>query len=286
MIGLLILLGLAAGCEHSGRSGTERGILMIVGGKEKPSEAVEKFIEYTEERPILVIPSASAVPLESGPDAADMFRKHGANDVDWLFIEGPAMADADSVVERIERAGGVFFTGGVQTRLMGRIGGTRTEEAIRRLYFEKRGVIGGTSAGAAVQSRIMITGDGNFTVLERDNIATERGLGLLSDCIVDQHFVARRRNNRLVSLVIENNLPGIGIDESTAILYYPDDTFEVFGKGSVVVYDPRKSRVPEPVGDSPRLSAEGVRMSVLRAGQSFDLNKGRIVLKTKHRFNQ
>ena len=281
-IGLLLFLGLTAGCSHSGRSVAGRGVLMIVGGKEKPAAAVKRFIEYVADRPILVIPSASAVPLESGPDGVELFRRHGARNVDWLFIDGPGMACADSVVEKIENSGGVFFTGGVQTRLMDRIGGTRAEEAIRRLYFEERGVIGGTSAGAAVQSSIMITGDGDFTVLRRDNIKTERGLGLLSDCIIDQHFVARRRNNRLVSLVIEKNLPGIGIDESTAIIYYPDDTFEVYGEGSVVVYDPRKSRIHESGGDSLLLSAEGLRMSVLRAGQSFDLIRGRIIPGSKY----
>ena len=90
----------------------------------------------------------------------------------------------------------------------------------------------------------MITGNGDFATLEKDNVETIRGLGLLTNCIIDQHFIARRRNNRLISVVAEKGLPGIGIDESTAIQYFPDDTFKVLGKRSVVVYNPANARFP------------------------------------------
>lgn len=45
---------------------------------------------------------------------------------------------------------------------------------------------------------------------------------------MDQHFVRRRRHNRLLSLVLENpGLLGVGIDEGTAVWVKPDHTFEV-----------------------------------------------------------
>ena len=69
---------------------------------------------------------------------------------------------------------------------------------------------------------------------------------------------------------------GIGIDESTAILYQPDDRFEVFGEGSVIIYDPRGARVLD-VPDSKKLSVEHMRLSVLRAGQVFDMKAGKIL---------
>ena len=80
-------------------------------------------------------------------------------------------------------------------------------------------VVGGTSAGAAVMSTPMITGDERlpggdrppakdssdaFMTIARDNVVTVEGFGLLPGAIVDQHFVRRRRNNRLLSLVLEN----------------------------------------------------------------------------------
>ena len=272
-ITILAMTFLMMGCGR--RIDPDRGTLLIVGGRGKPPEAVEAFIGLCEGGPILVIPSASGVPQESGPEAVKMFEDAGAEDVDWLFIANKDMADADSVVARVERARGIFFTGGSQSRLMERVGGTRFAEAMKRLYFEKRGVVGGTSAGAAVQSERMITGEGDFSILEKENIVTEPGFGFLTNCIIDQHFVARQRNNRLLSLVIETGLSGIGIDESTAILYYPNDTFGVYGEGSVLVYDTKDMIIPD--AQHARLAAENVRLHVLKDGQTFDMVKGRVV---------
>jgi cyanophycinase len=274
LLPLAVLLFLV-GCRYQSNNIGSRGTLLIIGGGEKPSKAIEKFIHLTGEGPILVIPSASGVPLESGPETVDLFREHGAEHVDWLFINSPEMANTDSVVDMVARARAVFFTGGVQGRLMDRVGDTRTDSVLQVLYFKKGGLIGGTSAGAAVQSEVMITGDGDFTVLVKDNIVTREGFGFLKNCIVDQHFVARQRNNRLLSLVIETGLAGIGIDEGTAILYNPDDTFDVIGDGSVLVYDPRKSaKSPD---DNNRLAIQNLTLHVLRSGQIFDMNKGIII---------
>ncbi len=266
----IALLALVSGVEAG-----EQGFLLIVGGGTRPRAAVEEFVRLCEGGPILIITSASAAPEEAGPSAAKLFQEAGAQQVSWLHIAGPDTANADTTLARIAQARAVFFTGGVQTRLMERLGGTRAEEALRTLYFARGGGIGGTSAGAAVLSEVMITGDGDLTKLERGNIATARGFGFLTTCIVDQHFVARQRNNRLLSLVIEKRLIGLGIDESTAVIYYPDDTFRVYGEGSVLVYDPRRATVP-PAPECKRLTMEGIRLSVLKDGQTFDVRRGRV----------
>jgi len=274
VVSVLLILALSA-CTEGPRE-SKRGHLLIVGGRGKPDTAVKKFVEMCGDELILIITSASSVPAESGPSAMKMFRDAGATDVDWMHIVGQDSTNMDSAAALIRRAKGIFFTGGVQSRLMSRIGGTECETLIKSLYFEKGGIIGGTSAGAAVQSEHMITGDGDFNVLHKDNIVTERGFGFLDNCIVDQHFVARRRNNRLLSLVIEKNIPGIGIDESTAIFYHPDHTFDVYGTGSVIVYDPRKARAL-PSDSTTLLSIEKLSVSVLRDGQRFDMKRGRLI---------
>ena len=52
------------------------------------------------------------------------------------------------------------------------------------------------------------------------------------------------------------------------------DSFEVFGKGSVIVIDARHGKVSKASkGDVP--SGRGMRMSVLRAGDRFDWKKGK-----------
>jgi cyanophycinase len=160
------------------------------------------------------------------------------------------------------------------------IGGTPVEEAIRKLYREGA-AIGGTSAGAAVMSQVMITGDERrpggsrppsdpdvgFITIDRENIVTSRGLGLLEDVIVDQHFVRRRRHNRLISLVLENpRLVGIGIDESTAAEVSPDGWWTVLGESVLVVYDARQARPS--AGEAPP-GASGVLMHVLPRGRRY-----------------
>lgn len=267
-------------CQQRDSTLSSRGYLLMVGGREKPSAAIDEFIELCDNGFILIITSASGYPEESGSEAVALFKEHGAKSIDWMHIPSPDSANSDLVVETLGKARGIFFTGGVQGRLMERFRGTRAEQEIRSLYFERKGVIGGTSAGAAVQSDVMITGDGDFSTLEKNNIVTEPGFGFLKNCIIDQHFVVRSRNNRLLSLVIEKKLPGIGIDESTAIIYQPDDTFDVYGKGSVLVYDPRQASIPIDA-ETVKLSAEHVQLSVLHDGQAYDMKSGKIIIREK-----
>lgn len=264
----------------SALSATEKGYLLIIGGGSRPPEALREFVTMSNNGPILVITSASGVPKESGPAMVNQLINAGAKDVNWLHIDSPEMANADSVIQKIESATAIFFTGGVQERLMKRIGGTKSEAAIKKLYFEKGGVIGGTSAGAAVMSKVMITGNelinkdstDAFVSIQAKNIETKEGFGFLDDVIIDQHFIARKRHNRLISLVLENpKLVGIGIDEGTAILVYPDMKFKVFGKGSVVVYDARKAKAVQ-VNQNGLIGGREIKMDVLLDKDEFALN--------------
>ncbi|MDZ7342820.1 MAG: cyanophycinase [candidate division KSB1 bacterium] len=258
----------------------DKGYLLIVGGGSRPPEALKEFVAVSKGGPILVITSASGVPAESGPSLVNQLIKAGAKDANWLHIESREMANADSVVQRIESATGIFFSGGVQERLMQRVGGTRSEAAIKKLYFERGGIIGGTSAGAAVMSEVMITGNelinkdttDAFVAIQAKNIETKKGFGFLDQVIIDQHFVARKRHNRLISLVLEHpNLVGIGIDEDTAIMVHPNGKFKVYGKGSVIVYDARKAKSIQ-VNKNGLLSGRNLKMAVLVEGDEFFIN--------------
>lgn len=264
----------------SGLSAQEKGQLLIIGGGSRPPDALKEFVAWSKSGSILVITSASGVPQESGPSMVTQFLKAGANDVSWLHIDSPEMGNADSTVQTIESATAIFFTGGVQERVVQRIRGTRSEAAIKKLYFEKGGIIGGTSAGAAVMSKVMITGNelinkdttDSFIAIQAKNIEMKPGFGFLDNVIVDQHFVARKRHNRLISLVLENpKLVGIGIDEGTAILVYPNHKFRVYGKGSVIVYDARKANAIQ-INQNGLIGGREIKMDVLVEGDEFYLN--------------
>jgi cyanophycinase len=94
-------------------------------------------------------------------------------------------------------------------------------------------------------------------------------MGFLEDVIIDQHFIKRKRLNRLISVVLEHPaLPGVGIDESTALQVDPGGSLEVLGEGTVVVIDARKASGvrADARGD---LVARDIRMSIYTAGEKF-----------------
>lgn len=165
------------------------------------------------------------------------------------------------------------------------LGGTPTLRATRA-RFVAGAVVGGTSAGAAVLSTPMITGDerkpggdrppadstDNWLTIDRDDVITAEGFGFITDAIVDQHFLRRKRHNRLLSLVLESSQRlGVGIDESTALTIGPDGIWHVLGASVVVIYDARKSTLA--TADS-KLGASAITMHVLPAGSSFDPREG------------
>jgi cyanophycinase len=119
----------------------------------------------------------------------------------------------------------------------------------------------------------MITGDGDFTIIAADNVELWGGLGLFEGVVVDQHFVARSRHNRLMSVVLEHpELIGVGVDEATAVWVRPNGTFEVLGEGWVVIYDARGAEVTRRDGPNGRtdLGVHSMTTHILLPGEVFD----------------
>jgi cyanophycinase len=224
---------------------------------------------------------ASGAPNEAGPEQADQLRSYGAHSVEYHILSREQALDPDSV-QLLDDVGGVFFSGGSQSRLAAVLNDTPILAKLHEFY-QKGGIIGGTSAGAAVMSQIMITGDEKketregraFETIQADNIVTIEGFGFLKSAIVDQHFIRRKRHNRLISLILENpNLLGIGIDESTAILVSRGQTFEVIGHNNVIVYDATQAVVD--TKSLKPVSGHNLRMHILKTGDRFDMKTKKV----------
>ena len=266
---------------------TARGTLFIVGGGPQPPALVREFVDLAggSRARIVVFAMASAEGEKSGEEKASELRQLGAQAINvWVTN---AQANTDSVAHLLDGATGVWFGGGDQVRLADVLRGTRTERAIHARY-EAGAVIGGTSAGAAVMSAVMLTGDERrpggarrdttsaYMTIDRDNVIVADGFGLISSAIVDQHFLRRRRHNRLVSLVLERAPHlGVGIDESTALVVEPSGRWRVAGASVAVVYDARRAAIT-PAGAT--LGATGLLMHVLPAGSRFDPQTGAATL--------
>ena len=266
-------------------SAASKGHLFIIGGGDRTAEMMKTFIALAEgfrSGKIVILPMASSVPEEVGPEQILQFKNFGAETVEFHILSREDALNPESI-KLFEDIGGVFFTGGVQSRLADVLVDTPIHKMLIDFY-EAGGIIGGTSAGAAVMSEIMITGDEKrnidedhaFETIEADNIVTARGFGFIKTVIVDQHFVRRKRHNRLISLTTENpEILGVGIDESTAIVVNPDNTFDVIGDRSVIVYDFSRSAIE--VFPDKGISAHAGMIHILRRGDKFDLNARKIL---------
>jgi cyanophycinase len=268
----------------SGNS-SPKGHLFIIGGGNCPESMMKKFVALSQQvnsGKIVVFPMASSVPNKVGPEQVEEFKKMGAPKAEFQILTREQALKEESC-GLLEDAGGVFFSGGDQARLMGVLLNTPLHKKLLEIY-EKGAVIGGTSAGAAVISEIMITGDEKrevkegheFETLQAGIVVTAPGLGFIKTAIVDQHFATRKRHNRLISLIAENpRLLGIGIDECTAIIVNPDETFDVIGEKDVVIYDASRAKVN--IAPSKSIGISNMILHVLLPGTKFNLKKRKIM---------
>jgi len=244
-----------------------QGRLVAVGGGGVPDVILARAIELAggPAAPIVVFPQASEL-ADTGDVAVAMWKKAGATNVRWL-----PLTDAAAARKAVEAAAFVWFPGGDQSRLMKAFEGTGVPEVIARRYREGA-VVGGTSAGAAVLSAVMLTGDADLESITVGATKTAQGLGLWPEAIVDQHHLKRQRQSRLISLVLEHPaLVGVGIDERTAAIV-AGTRFEVVGESSVLVIDARRATI-EPRAPGERSAARHVTMHVLTSGMSLDVGK-------------
>jgi cyanophycinase len=269
--------------------GPKRGTLMIVGGGggavdqesgQRVSEQLfRQFVKLAggKNAKLVLVPTA----MSSDPDF-DYQKGSGLGlaknklkmpHVTVVHTHDPKVADTAEFCKPIEEADAVWFGGGRQWRFVDAYGGTRAEKAFRGV-LDRGGAIGGSSAGATIQGSFLARGDtrGNLTMIGDH----QRGFGYVTNCAIDQHVVARKRQNDLIELLSDPKkkmrkdfnrgaMLGIGIDEDSAIVVRGNQ-FEVIGKsdGAVLVYDPRSWKDD---------TAEAEKYVTLKKGARYDLKR-------------
>ncbi len=190
------------------------GALVVCGGGKLPDAVFERFLTLAggEKAHLVVIPTASES-ADNEPDEKHLapWKERKLASAVVLHTRSRKTADGDEFVEPLRKATGVWFGGGSQARVADAYLGTAVEKELHAL-LKRDGVIGGTSAGAAVMSRVMIA-SGN------PDAKVARGLDLLPGAVIDQHFRKRERETRLFGVLDRNpGLVGFGIDEGTALV--------------------------------------------------------------------
>ncbi|MET0997229.1 MAG: cyanophycinase [Marmoricola sp.] len=262
------------------------GDLLVIGGAEDKlgkRTVLKEFIERAggADARIAVVPTASSLGPEIIEVYAALFTRLGASEVYGVRPEDRSQASDPAVVRELERATGIFMTGGNQLKLSTVIAGTPFGRAIAEA--RERGVtIAGTSAGASIQSSHMVAfGPGGSTPKQRMT-QVAAGLGLVDQCVIDQHFAQRNRYGRLLMIVSQSpQLLGMGVDEDTAaIISRTDegDIMRVAGRGSVTLMDGSHmvTNAHEAHEHRPIL-ASGVVLHVLPAGSVFNLTSRQLL---------
>jgi cyanophycinase len=268
---------------------TPKGSLVIIGGGDRDADMMRQFVDLAggpAKARVIIIPNASGEPDTACIDMTLEFHELGVSNVECVWLTREQASDPHSA-DRLNGATGIYFTGGDQVRVTKALLGTPFHNRLKSLY-QAGAVIGGTSAGAALMSEVMITGDErlskdtvrNFLFIKKDNVVTVEGMGFLTKVIIDQHFVKRKRHNRLISVVLEHpTLVGVGIDEATAIIVRPGDTFDVMGEGNVIVYDATGANGIRAEKDG-NLGGYNLTMHVLTAGDRYDMTKRMVIPRT------
>lgn len=277
---MLFLLLLATGIHSVAQTkATPKGTLFIIGGGNRSDELIKQLVstaKLSSRDYIVILPMASEIP-DTGfkyisqqlrihthlPIRNFDFNKHDTEDVKW--------------VDSVANAKLIYILGGDQNRFMKAVLHTPVYAAIHKAYTTGS-TIAGTSAGAAVMSKFMITGvqlkdskyNETFNKLWDKNIEFSEGLGLLEHTIIDQHFLKRNRYNRIISaLAAKPGYMGVGIDESTAII--------VKGNKATVVGDSQVLRFKSPA--NARTTASGllkfkhIDLGIYTAGDVIDIKQ-------------
>lgn len=237
--GIVCLSGwLLASTVFAQSMGPQNGSLLIVGGGKMGKEIIQEFVDRAGgiDSSFVLIPGANV-----GEDwdekyvAKSFLARAGAKDITVLHTRDRAVANSEEFLAPLRRAKGVWIDGGRQWRLADSYLGTRTHCELF-CVLARGGVIGGSSAGATIQGSYLVRGapEGNTVMMAKGH---EFGFGFMACTAIDQHVIARKRENDLAEVLdTYPGLLGIGIDEGTAIVV-TGRRFKVIGASQVVIHD-------------------------------------------------
>lgn len=219
------------------------GSLFIIGGGSRPPYLVDALIDCMKDPDglVLILPMASSEPDSAVWYARKQFEAAGLSNIRSLHLRADDAVGGPS--DSLLLASMIYLCGGDQARFMASVPHPAVRQKFKQAY-EGGCVIAGTSAGAAVMSKVMITGDqkqepeyeSTYRRLRSENGIYSEGLGLLDKVIIDQHFVERSRYNRAITALHDHpGMPLVGISESTAWIVR-ENSYEVCGESQVLVF--------------------------------------------------
>jgi len=282
----ILLLASTSLCAAADTAPAPKGSLVVIGGNLRPGNAPvwERIIQLAGGKGarIAVFASASGYPERFGKSLVERLNAYGAR----AFFVPVAMhlsgsdyktaADDAGLAEAVRNAGGAFFAGGDQSRIVRALrhedgSNTKVLDAVWDMY-RRGGVIAGSSAGAAIMSSTMFGRPRTVLATLKLGVAEGReiveGLGFIGDDVfVDQHLLVRGRFARMLPAMLKKGYKlGLGIDEDTAMVVAPNRDVEVIGYKGALVLD-----LAQAASHDGAFNVSNVRVSYLDNGDRFNI---------------
>lgn len=273
-----------------------KGTLIPIGGNEDKGFEDDEIhrLDYIEEgilahvveeaggenANIVVIPTASSIPVEVGENYVKAFTTLGCKNIHVLDIRSVEDSEDPQAISRLKNADCVMFSGGNQSRISKFIGGTSLYTILRERYLNDKGfVIAGTSAGAMAMAKEMIAGGSSTKAFKKGAVIMRQGLGLIPELIIDTHFIQRGRFGRISEAVAKfPELIGIGLAEDTGLIIKNGNDCTVIGSGMALVFDGSElthnnEKILEP---GTPMTMTNLRIHVLSNGDQYHIRKREI----------
>ncbi|WP_456438449.1 cyanophycinase [Psychroserpens sp.] len=274
---------------------TNKGTLIPIGGNEdKGIEENEQYtLEFIDEgilyhvvresggtdAKIVVIPTASSIPVEVGENYLEAFATLGCENVTVLDIRSKEDSEKQDSIDLIKSANCIMFSGGDQSKIANKIGGTEIHEIIKHRYKNEKGfVVAGTSAGAMMMSKEMIAGGSATESFIKGAVNMYKGLSLIPGLIIDTHFIKRGRFGRISEAVAQfPELIGIGLAEDTGMII-KNNKCRIIGSGMVIIFDGRRLKHNNHKILSPGtpMSLTNMRTHILSNGDRFHIDNKKV----------
>ncbi|MBI1305501.1 MAG: cyanophycinase [Bacteroidetes bacterium] len=269
---------------------TKRGKLIPIGGNEDKGAGTDEnyTLDFVQQgilshvvresggvdAKILVVPTASSIPEEVGENYQEAFAILGCSDVRVIHIRKKGESDQPEFLHLLQEADCVMFTGGDQSRISRRIGGSEFFRIMLDRHLNDELNIAGTSAGAMAMALEMIAGGSSTEAFFKGAVQMKKGLGLLPKLIIDTHFIQRGRFGRLTEAVARHpHCLGFGLAEDTGLIIKEGRYAKVIGSGMVIVIDPSgiTHNNDKILKDGTPMTLIGLNTHILSNGDTIDL---------------
>lgn len=275
-----------------------KGTLIPIGGNEdKGIEDNEQYtLEFIQEgilyhvvkeaggidANIVVIPTASSIPDEVGANYLEAFSTLGCKHVKVLDIRSKKDSEKQESIDLIKSANCIMFSGGNQSKITNKIGGTTIHSILMERYKNEEGfVIAGTSAGAMAMANEMIAGGSASEAFVKGAVKMYKGLGLIPNLVIDTHFIRRGRFGRQSEAIAKfPNLIGLGLAEDTGLIIKNGNDCTVIGSGMVIVFDGSKltHNNEKVLQEGTPMTMANLTVHVLSNGDQYDIKNRKVTV--------